>query len=78
MAKKKSNVTILACKQCDHKKVCKHKDELKKQLGIYKKELEATKDSNLTLAKIECKYFSPKSLGLDFDDDNTDLFGNSF
>ena len=30
MTKKKSNVTILACKQCDHKKVCKHKDELKK------------------------------------------------
>lgn len=77
MAKKKSNVTILECKQCDHKKVCKHKDELKKQLSIYKKELEITKDSNLTLVRIECKHFTPKTLGFGFDDD-TDLFGNSF
>lgn len=79
MSKKKkdrSNVTITSCKNCSHKKVCKYKDDFKKEKSLYKKELVDTKKSKLSTVEIRCKHYDSNSCcgfgGFGSDDD--DLF----
>lgn len=59
----KSNVIFTSCKKCSHKKVCKHKKEINKELATYREELKGNKESKLTAVSISCKHFTAESFG---------------